>query len=99
MEQSLKEQMMVMNEMDEVHLLAFQTQEAIQKRRKEWYDRHLKDKKKSFKDGDLVLLYDSRYRKHPRKLKMHWMGPYWVVQFFDNGSIQLVNLKDEILPI
>ena len=62
---------MVLNEMDEIHLMAFQTREAIQKHQKEWYDHHLKDKKKAFKEGDLVLLYDSRYRNHPGKLKMH----------------------------
>ena len=97
-EQSLKERMMVLNEMDEIRLMAFQTREAIQKRRKEWYDRHLKDEKKAFKQGDLVLLYDSRYRKHLGKLKMHRMGPYRVVQVFNNGSMQLANLQVELLP-
>ena len=76
MEQSFKERMMALNEIDEICLVAFQTREAIQKCHKEWYDRHLKDKKKAFKEGDLELLFDSRYRKHLGKLKMHWMGPY-----------------------
>ena len=98
MVKSLKERMMVLNEMDEIHLLALQTREAIQKHRKKCYDHHLKDKKKMFKEGDRVLLYDSQYKKHPRKLKMCSMGPYWVVQDFDNGSIQLAKLKDKILP-
>ena len=75
---------MMVNEMDEVCLLAFQTREAIQNLHKEWYDHHLKNRKKSFKKGDLVLLYDTQCCKHLNKLKMHWMGPYWLVQVFDN---------------
>ena len=98
LEQSLKERMMVLNEMDEIRLLAFQTREAIQKHRKEWYDHHSRDEKKAFQQGDLVLLYDSRYRKHLGKLKMHWMGPYRVVQVFNNGFVQLANLQGELLP-
>ena len=50
--------MMVLNEMDEICLMAFQTREAIQKHWKEWFDRHLKDEKKAFKQGGLALLYD-----------------------------------------
>ena len=52
LEKSLKERMMVLNEMDEIRLLAFQTRETIQKHRKEWYDRYLKDEKKTFRYDD-----------------------------------------------
>ena len=62
----------MLNELDESRLMDFKTQEAIQKQCKDWYNHHLKDKRKAFEEGGLVLLYDSRYRCHPGKLKMRW---------------------------
>jgi hypothetical protein len=41
---------------------------------KSWHDRHIK--KKIFKEGYLVLLYDKKYLKHPENFKMHWLGLY-----------------------
>jgi hypothetical protein len=35
------------------------------------------------------LLYDSRFQKKSSMLKMQWLGPFWVLEFFSNGSIQL----------
>ena len=49
--------------------------QQVQKvREKDWHDRHIK--KKTFKVGDLVLLYDSKFVKFPGKFCMHWLGPY-----------------------
>ena len=38
-------------------------------RQKDWHDRHIKNKQ--FQQGDLVLLYDNKFMKHPCKLQMH----------------------------
>jgi hypothetical protein len=43
---------------------------------KAYHDKNIK--KKSFKQGDLVLVYDNKFMKHPRKFKTHWIGPYEV---------------------
>jgi hypothetical protein len=43
-------------------------------RDKSWHDRHIK--RKHFKEGHLVLVYDSKYLQHPGKLRIHWLGPY-----------------------
>ena len=43
---------------------------------KAWHDRHIRQKK--FAEGELVLLYDSQFLKHPRKLRQHWLSPYIV---------------------
>jgi hypothetical protein len=52
---------------------------------KSWHDRHIK--RKTFKEGDLVLMYDSKSLQHPRKLKMHWLGPYKVKIVIDGGVL------------
>jgi hypothetical protein len=61
-------------ELEEDRILAGFHQEVQKEKDKSWHDRHIK--KKIFKEGDLVLLYDNIYLQHPGKFKMHWLGPY-----------------------
>jgi hypothetical protein len=42
-----------------------------------------------FKEGDLVLMYDNKLLQHPRKIKMHWLGPYEVQSVTDGGDLHL----------
>ena len=56
-------------------------------RQKAWHDLHIKNKQ--FQQGDLVLLYDSKFLKHPGKLQMHWLGPYLVNSITSGGAVQL----------
>jgi hypothetical protein len=50
-------------------ILAGFHQEVQKEKDKYWHDRHIK--KKRFKEGNLVLLYDNIYLQHPRKFKMN----------------------------
>ena len=65
-------------------------------REKVWHDRHIK--KKQFQQGDLVLLYDSKFMKFPGKFKTHWKGPYIVRKVTDGGAVQLAKLNGELFP-
>jgi hypothetical protein len=57
----------------------------VQKERdKDWHERHIK--RKSFKEGDLVLVYDSKFLQHPGKFRIHWLGPYEVKDCHKWGS-------------
>jgi hypothetical protein len=40
-----------------------------------------------FKHGNLVLLYDSQFQNYHGKLKMKWLGPFWVLEVFTNNSM------------
>ena len=72
-------------------------QHQVQKaREKAWHDRHIK--KNHFQNGDLVLLYDSKFMKFPSKFKTHWKGPYIVQEVTDGGVVPLTKLNGEILP-
>ena len=61
-----------------------------------WYDCHIKNKQ--FQQGDLVLLYDIKFLKHPGKLQMHWLGPYLVNSITSGGAVQLQQLDGVVLP-
>jgi hypothetical protein len=84
-------------ELEEDKILAGFHQEVQKAKKKAWHDRHIKNK--SFKEGDLVLLYDSRYLQHPRKFKMHWLGPYQVESITIGGVVQLKDLAGKNLRV
>jgi hypothetical protein len=76
--------------MEEDRILAGFHQQVQKARDKAWHDRHIK--RKMFKEGDLVFLYDSKALQHPGKLRMHWLGPYEVKVVTDGGVVQLKDL-------
>jgi hypothetical protein len=62
-------------------------QEVQKKQQKVWHDCHLK--KKDIKDGDLVLLYDSRIKGKPRKLETTWLGALCGGRHSTDRAVQL----------
>ncbi|XP_076932307.1 uncharacterized protein LOC143597791 [Bidens hawaiensis] len=54
------------------------------------HDRKLR-KVKEFKCGDRVLVYNSRLKLFPCKLRSKWVGPYTVKAAFPHGAVELVD--------
>jgi hypothetical protein len=77
-------------ELEEDIIMASFHQELHKAKDKAWHDRNIK--KKKFKEGYLVLLYDSKYIQHPGKLGMHWLGPYKINFVTDGGVVQMQGL-------
>jgi hypothetical protein len=73
--------------MEEGILITMHHQEVQKQQQKAWHDRHIK--KKDIKNGDLVLLYDSRIKGKPRKLETTWLGPYVVEDIRSTRAVQL----------
>ena len=59
---------------------------------KKYHD--LKIEKQEFMVGDFVLLFNSRLRLFPGKLKSKWTGAYLITQLFPHGSVELENRED-----
>jgi hypothetical protein len=55
--------------MEEDQILAGFHQQVQKARDKSWHDRHIK--KKTFKEGYLILMYDNKSFQHLGKLRMH----------------------------
>ena len=87
--ESLQFRVSQLEKLDEIWALALLTMEAIQNRRKSYYNCKLN--LKTFKPNDLVLLYDSRFQHFSSKLQVRWHGPYCVLECFPNGSVQLAD--------
>ena len=83
-------------QLDEDHFIACFHQHVEKYQQKEWHDRHIKNKQ--FQQGDLVLLYDNKFLKHPGKLQMHWLGLYLVNSITSVGAVQLQELDGMVLP-
>ena len=41
-----------------------------------------------------MLLYDSKLHLFPSKLKSRWTGPLTIQEVYPNGSVDLLNSKD-----
>jgi hypothetical protein len=80
-------------ELEEDRFIAGFHQQVQKEREKAYHDRHIK--KKAFKQGDLVLVCDSKFMKHPGKFRTHWLGPYEIAYVTEGGVVQLKTLNGE----
>ena len=62
-------------------------------KQKKWHDQLIT--RKTFNQGDQVLLYDSKLHLFLGKLKSRWTGPFIIHQAYLNGSVDLLNAKDK----
>jgi hypothetical protein len=65
----------------------------IQQHRETWHDKFIK--KKHFKVEDWALMFDSKFKYFQAKFTTHWLGPYHIAKFYDNGSVKLQTIYDE----
>ena len=83
-----------MNELEELRNEACDNARIYKDKTKKWHDQKIL--RKEFRIGELVLLYNSRLKLFPRKLKSRWSGPYTVVAVTPFGAITMkTNSRDE----
>ena len=73
-----------LNELDEFFLKAYKSSSLYNEKMKKYHD--LKINKQEFMVGDLVLLFNSRLRLFPGKLKSKLTCPYLVTLLFPSWS-------------
>jgi hypothetical protein len=82
------------SELEEMRLKAYEYASIYKERIKSWYDKRLK--KKDFKEGDKVLLYNSRFKTFGKwKLQSKWDGPYIVHSVLSNGAVTIMGVKGD----
>ena len=80
------------NELEELRNDAYFNSKIAKDRLKKWHDQLIA--RKNFKQGNQVLLYDSKLHLFPSKLESRWTSPFIVHQVYLNGSMDLLNSKD-----
>jgi hypothetical protein len=72
-------------ELEEDIFIAGFHQQVQKDRENSYHDRHIKTK--DFIQGDLVLIYDNKFTKHPGNLRTHWLGPYDIAYITEGGAM------------
>jgi hypothetical protein len=82
------------SELEDMRLKAYENASIYKERIKRWYDKRLK--KKESKEGDKVLLYNSRFKTFGKgKLQSKWDGPYIVHSVLSNGAVTIMDVKGD----
>ncbi|GJR19587.1 reverse transcriptase domain-containing protein [Tanacetum coccineum] len=85
-----KNRFMELNELIELRDGAYENTRIYKERTKKWHDSRLR-RDKDFKNGDKVLLFNSRLKLHPGKLKSKWTGPFIVKTMYPYGVVEITN--------
>ena len=78
-----------LKELEEFRNKAYENAKIYKEKTKLWHDKRIM--KKLFKPGQQVLLFNSRLRLFPGKLKSRWSGPFTVVKVYPFGVVDLAN--------
>ncbi|PKI35382.1 hypothetical protein CRG98_044230 [Punica granatum] len=80
-----------LQELEEIHLEAYDNAAMYKERTKFFHDKVLLWK--DFSIGQKLLLFDSRLKLMPGKLRSRWKGPFVVYNVLSNGVIEIQNLE------
>ena len=81
-----------MNELEELRNEAYDNARIYRDKTKKWHDQNIL--RKEFKVGELVLLYNSKLKLCPGKLKSRWSGPHIVVAVTPFGAVTLKTVME-----
>ena len=84
-----EERLLQLNELEELRNEAYDNARIYKDKTKKLHDQRIL--RKEFRAGDQVLLFNSRLKLFPGKLKSKWSGPYTVVSSTTFGAITLRN--------
>ncbi|GJY41313.1 putative nucleotidyltransferase, ribonuclease H [Tanacetum coccineum] len=87
-----KSRLMQLNELAELRDDAYENTRIYKERTKKWHDSRLRGDK-DFKVGDQVLLYNSRLKMYPGKLKLKWSGHNIVKTVYPYGDIEITDIN------
>ncbi|GKA04428.1 DNA-directed DNA polymerase [Tanacetum coccineum] len=81
---------MELNELMELRDGGYEKTRIYNERTKRWHDSRLHGDK-NFKVGDKILLFNSRFKMHPGKLKSRWYDPNVVKTVYPYGTVEITD--------
>ena len=89
-----EERLLQLNELEELRNEAYDNARIYKDKTKKWHDQMIL--RREFKAGDQVLLFNSRLKLFPGKLRSKWSGPYTVMTSTTFGAVTLkTNVGEE----
>lgn len=82
-----------LQELEEIRRESYENAAIYKEKTKAWHDKMIM--RKEFKVGDKVLLYQSRLRLFPGKLRSRWDGPFVVVKVYPHGAVDIRSLSTD----
>nr|GEX65335.1 hypothetical protein [Tanacetum cinerariifolium] len=76
-----------LNKLAEMRHEAYEHSRSYKERTKRWHDARITDKE--FQEGEEVLVFNSRLKIIPGKLRTRWYGPYSVTKVFPYGTVEV----------
>jgi hypothetical protein len=86
-----------LHELEEMRLQAYENAKIYKERTKKVHDERIS--RRIFKEGDLVLLFNSRLRLFPGKLKSRWSGPFTVRKVYPFGAVDISGEDGRIFKV
>ncbi|XP_013632520.1 PREDICTED: uncharacterized protein LOC106337984 [Brassica oleracea var. oleracea] len=84
-------QSMQIHELEEIRHLAYERSKIYKERTKAYHDKRIINC--NFQPKDQVLLFNSRLRLFPGKLRSKWSGPFTIKEVHPHGAVVLLNTK------
>ena len=84
-----EKRLLQLSELDEFRNEAYENARIYKEKTKAWHDKHIT--RKEFKAGQQVLLFNSRLKLFPGKLKSRWSGPFTVTKVFSHGGAEVTH--------
>ncbi len=85
-----KKRKLQLQELEEIRLESYANAEIYNQRTKVWHDKHILQKE--FSIGEKVLLFQSKVKLFPGKLRSRWTGPHEVVRVYLHGAVEVRDL-------
>ena len=82
-----EKRLLQLSELDEFRNEAYENACIYKEKTKAWHDKHIA--RKEFTAGQQVLLFNSRLKLFPGKLKSRWSGPFTVTKVFSHGGAEV----------
>ncbi|KAM6583511.1 hypothetical protein CsatB_010513 [Cannabis sativa] len=78
-----------LNELEEMRLFSYENAKLYKENTKKWHDKRIQPR--VFEKGQRVLLFNSRLRLFPGKLKSRWSGPFTITKVYPHGAVDVCN--------
>ena len=80
-----------LQELEEIRNDAYESSRIYKEKTKAFHDQKIS--RKIFSIGQKVLLYHSRLKLFPGKLRSRWVGPFVVTNVFPHGAVEIHSLE------